>query len=151
MSNEPRFTSDVGSYPRQSPQGRPERGGRRRTLMVVAVSVSGALLAGGLLVGAGLVVAVGLNVMGDEWVCSDGEAPGGIPGSYSNCYVEGSTLPAGVTWDPFGNRPMPYNCDKDGWVAIERSVTHAGVADDERDCVREGTDLPGRWHITDDS
>ena len=107
----------------------------------------GVLLAGCLIVGAGLVVAFGFNVMGDEWVCSDGEAPAGAHGLYDNCYAGGSTLPAGVTWDPFGNRPMPYNCKKDGWAAIERTVTHRGVPNVEKDCVREGTDLPSRWHI----
>ena len=147
MSNQPRFTSDGGTYPRRSAERRPERGGRRRTFAIVALSVSGVLLAGGLMVGAGLVVAFGFNVMGDEWVCSEGEAPAGAHGLYDNCYAEGSTLPAGVTWDPFGNRPMPYNCKKDGWAAIERTVTHRGVPNVEKDCVREGTDLPSRWHI----
>ena len=41
---------------------------------------------------------------------------------------------------------MPYNCDKDGWVPIERTVSRRGVTDVEQDCVREGTELPGRWH-----
>ncbi len=87
-----------------------------------------------------------VNPMGDEWVCSDGEAPAGVPGHYNACYREGSMLPAGLTWDPFGNRPMPENCDKDGWVAIERTVRHRAGSDVEHDCVREGTELPGHWH-----
>ena len=147
MSNEPRFTREIGPYPRHGPEGRPGHGGRRRTLMVVALSVSGVLLAGSLIVGVGLVVAFNLNLMGDEWVCSDGEAPAGPHGVDHNCYRVGSTLPEGVTWDPSGNRPMPYNCHKDGWVAIERTVTHRGVSNVEQDCVREGTDLPSRWHL----
>jgi len=45
MSNQPRFTSDGGTYPRRSAERRPERGGRRRTFAIVALSVSGVLLA----------------------------------------------------------------------------------------------------------
>ena len=56
----------------------------------------------------------------------------------------------GYEWDPFGNRPMPYNCDKDGWVHIERPLRSKGGSDVEQDCVREGTELPGRWHTADE-
>jgi hypothetical protein len=95
-----------------------------------------------LLVAAGVLAACGVvNPVSDEWVCSEGKAPAG-----NDCYREGSTLPPGVAWHPFGNRPLPYNCDKDGWVLIERPVTRRGVSDEVQDCVREGTELPGRWH-----
>jgi hypothetical protein len=113
-----------------------------------------ALIGVGVLVGCGLVVGSGfallhsLDPMGDEWVCSDGEAPGGIPGNYNQCYREDESLPKGVVWDPFGNRPMPYNCDKDGWVPIQRTVHRRGASDVEQECVREGTELPGRWRVT---
>jgi hypothetical protein len=117
------------------------------TAVKVALSIAGVLVTAALVVGAGLGILFSFNPMGDEWVCSDGEAPAGADGFYNDCYDEGSTLPPGLAWDPFGNRPMPYNCDKDGWVLIERTVTRRGVLDDEQDCVREGTDLPGRWQV----
>ena len=78
-----------------------------------------------------------VDPMGDEWQCSDGEAPAG-----NACYRLDEPLPAGVHWDPLGNRPMPYNCDKDGWVPIARTAKDGDVV---KDCVREGTDLPARW------
>ena len=101
----------------------------------------------GQVVGLGLVALYAFNPMGNEWVCSDGEAPAGADGFYNACYVEGSTLPPGVTWDPFGNRPMSSNCDQDGWLLVERTVNRRGASDVEQDCVREGTDLSGQWHF----
>jgi hypothetical protein len=101
-------------------------------------------------VAGGFAVLYAVNPMGDEWVCSEGEAPAGPKGRYNNCYDEGSELPKGAEWDPFGNRPMPFNCDKDGWVLIERDVRRGGSAAVEQDCVDEGTDLPGRWRIADE-
>ena len=91
-----------------------------------------------------------VNPMGDEWHCSDGEAPAGKPPSYSGCYDTDKPLPRGLQWDPWGNRPMPYNCDKDGWMLIERIPRGGQPADVEEDCVREGTELPGRWHPVDE-
>jgi hypothetical protein len=145
MSDLPRYTDDLEAFPGGPQPGRPAPGGRKRAL-VVALSVVGALVAGGVVVAAGLTLVQGLNPVGNEWICSDGEAPAGPSGRYNNCYVLGSTLPPGVEWDPFGNRPMPYNCDKAGGMQIERTVTRRGVSDTEQDCVREGTELPGRWH-----
>ena len=145
MSNQPRYTRDVEAYPRQSHEGRSEPS-RRTAAIKVALIAAGVLVACSLVVGTGIALLYGLNPMGDEWVCSDGEAPAGTVGRYHQCYPENSALPPGVVWDPFGNRPMPYNCDKDGWVPIERAVNPRGAADVEQDCVREGTDLPSRWH-----
>ena len=52
--------------------------------------------------------------------------------------AEGSELPAGYRWDPWGNRPLASNCSRDGWVP----VVHPRHGED---CVREGTDLPEGW------
>ena len=82
----------------------------------MALIAVGVLLGCGLVVGSGFALLYAFDPMGDEWVCSDGEAPGGTHGHYNQCYPEDTPLPAGIVWDPFGNRPMPYNCDKDGWV-----------------------------------
>jgi hypothetical protein len=150
MTDDPRHLPEIEPYPGQPHEGRPESGGRPRAVLVAVAIATGILLAGGVLVGAGYALLWGLNPMGDEWVCSQGEAPAGAGGPGGACYPEGSTLPPGVHWDPFGNRPMPYNCDKDGWVLIERTVTRHGGTDVEQDCVREGTDLPGAWHLADD-
>jgi hypothetical protein len=149
MSHEARYPDDIEAYPRHQQEGRPETRSRRQALGVWVLVTVGFCGACALLVVAGVGLIYGLNPMGDEWVCSEGEAPAGAGGAGGACYVEGSTLPAGVEWEPFGNRPMPYNCDKDGWVLIERTV-RIGLPDLERDCVREGTDLPGRWHIVRD-
>jgi hypothetical protein len=119
--------------------------GRRGTAVTVGLLVAGVVAACGVLAAGGFAVLYAFNPMGDEWVCSEGEAPAGPPGRYNNCYDEGAKLPDGAQWDPFGNRPMPSNCDKDGWVQIERPVKRGGGAGVEQDCVREGTDLPGRW------
>ncbi len=147
MSDQPRYTSDVEAYPRPFHEGLPEPSRRRAAVQVTLIAV-GVLLGCGLVVGSGFALLYAFDPMGDEWVCSDGEAPGGTHGRYNQCYPEDTPLPAGIVWDPFGNRPMPYNCDKDGWVPIERTVTRRGVTDVEQDCVREGTELPGRWHLT---
>jgi hypothetical protein len=134
-------------YPRQPHEGIPEPSRPIRTLRA-------ALALGGILLGLAAVMATGVgllwaaNPMGDEWVCSDGEAPAGQPGRYNQCFDEDAQLPPGFDWDPFGNRPMSYNCDKDGWLLIERPVR--GGADTEQDCAREGTELPGLWHPAED-
>ena len=146
MSHEPRYTDHVEAYPRAPHEGRPEPS-RRTAAIQVALIATGILVGCGLVVGGGFALLYAFNPMGDEWICSDGEAPGGVHGRYNQCYPEDEPLPTGVVWDPFGNRPMPYNCDKDGWVPIERTVSRRGVTDVEQDCVREGTELPGRWRV----
>ena len=149
MSNQPRYTGDVEAYPRQPHEGLPGPSPRRTAVTVALIGVS-VLVGCGLVAGSGFALLYAFNPMGDEWVCSDGEAPGGKHGRYNQCYVEDEPLPPGVVWDPFGNRPMPYNCDKDGWMLIERPVSRRGVADVEQDCVREDTALPGRWRIAEE-
>lgn len=144
MSDESRYTGGLEGYPSHPPEGRPQRSGRSRALRF-GIWATAALVACGLVAGAAVGILSAFNPMGDEWICSEGEAPAGADGFYNRCFPEGSTLPAGVTWDPFGNRPMPYNCDKRGWVRIERTVSSAAGSDVEKDCVREGTDLPGAW------
>lgn len=145
MDDQRHYSDGIPPLPAQPDQGRPGPSARRRVLVVLG-TVTGVLVACAVVVAGGLALLRGLNPMGDEWVCSDGEAPAGANGFYNDCYVEGSTLPPGIEWDPFGNRPMPYNCDKDGWVQIERTVTRRGVSETEQDCVREGTELPDAWH-----
>jgi hypothetical protein len=72
----------------------------------------------------------------DEWRCSMGEAPAEFRGGGSDCFVDGSTLPAGATWDPLGNRP--YSCDgRRGWTVIHRGQ--------EGDCLRDSRKLPAGW------
>ena len=81
----------------------------------------------GLVLGVGLAVAGGytlllyaFNPVADEWQCSEGEAPADHRSGGAACFAEGSELPKGYRWDPLGNRPMGYNCDKRGWVEIEQ-------------------------------
>ncbi|MCW2817084.1 MAG: hypothetical protein JWN84_4539 [Nocardioides sp.] len=130
--------SGIGAYPAR-PSDRPRNRTRRSRRMIAAACVAGAVLLAGVVVGAGAAVLHAFNPVGDEWVCSQGEAPAG-----NSCYPEGAELPPGVTWDPLGNRPMSYNCDKDGWVQIARDVVEGS------DCMREGTAVPKGWHIASD-
>lgn len=111
---------------------------RRRT--IVAACVAGAVLVAGIVIGGGALVLHAFNPVGDEWVCSQGEAPA----SDSSCHPEGAELPPGVSWDPLGNRPMSYNCEGDEWVQIERG---AGL---ESDCIAEGTAVPEGWRVVPD-
>lgn len=149
MDDESRYTGGLEGYPSHAPEGRPGPRGRRRAV-TVGLWVTAVLVAGGLVAGAAVGILYAFNPVGDEWVCSDGETPAGVEGAYSQCFRDGSTLPAGFTWDPLGNRPMPYNCDKRGWVRIERAVATSAGADVERDCVRKGTTLPGGWRVARD-
>jgi hypothetical protein len=121
--------------------------GRRGTAATVGLLVAGVVATCGLLLAGGFAVLYAFNPVGDEWVCSEGEAPAGPKGRYNSCFETGAPLPEGAEWDPFGNRPMPGNCDKDGWVRIERHAARGDSTEMEEDCVREGTDLPGRWRV----
>lgn len=112
--------------------------GRSRRRVGVVAAIAGLTLFSCLAIGAGVTAVYAMNPLADEWQCSQGEAPAG-----NSCYPEGSTLPPGVRWDPFGNRPMSYNCDKDGWVQIERDDING------TDCIREGTAVPRGWHVAD--
>ena len=124
-------------YPRPGPEGRPEPTGWRRWAGILLIPL---LVVGGLSTTAalGLGLLYAMNPMGDEWQCSEGEAPAG-----NACYPEGEPLPAGVQWDPLGNRPMSYNCDKDGWGLIEPDGS------DQQDCLNDDLPLPGGWHRVD--
>ena len=62
----------------------------------------------------------------------------------SACFAEGAELPKGCRWDPLGNRPLSYNCDKDGWVEIEQVRGH------DTDCMAEGTRMPDGWRAVPD-
>jgi hypothetical protein len=126
--------SDQSPYPRPGPEGVPEPTGWRRwthRLLVPVLVLAGLALIP--LVAVGFLHAV--DPMGDEWQCSDGEAPAG-----NACYPLDQPLPPGIHWDPLGNRPMPYNCDKDGWTQIERDGT------DEQDCLDDDLPMPAGWH-----
>lgn len=136
-------------YPRQPRAGVPEPTGRRRVLRMVLV-VAGVLAGAAVSVAAAFGLLWAVNPMGDEWQCSDGEAPAGVPGRYNQCFEEDEPLPAGYEWDPWGNRPLSHNCDKRGWMLVERTVPGRRGSEVEQDCVREGTDLPGRWRPADD-
>ena len=133
-------------YPRQPQEGIPGPPFRKRILRRALTGVAAvAVLAGMVGLFFGLLYAI--NPVGDEWICSEGEAPATGPGNYSSCFRTDESLPPGVEWDPFGNRPMSYNCDKDGWVLIERPSGVGGAGNAEEDCVREGTELPGGWRL----
>lgn len=125
-------------YPRPGPEGIPEPTGWRRWAPHVVIPV---LVVAGVAAIAGLVLGFlwAVNPVGDEWVCSDGEIPAG-----NDCYREGEPLPAGVTPDPLGNRPMPYNCDKDGWTLIEHDRR------DLQECLNDDLPLPRGWHVAED-
>lgn len=113
-------------------------GGRRRWLPWTLVLL-GVVAVAGTVVGLGLTFFYFMNPVGDEWQCSDGEAPAG-----NDCHPIDQPLPAGVTWDPLGNRPMPYNCDKDGWTPIAHDRR------DLRDCLNDGLPMPVGWHEVED-
>lgn len=117
--------------------------GRTRSVLVVVAWVSACVVVAGALAVGGLVALLYLaNPVGDEWACSQGESPAGRNGLYSQCFEDGSDLPAGFTWDPLGNRPLANNCDRRGWELAEQTVVTDGVAEVQQECVRNGTDLP---------
>ena len=107
----------------------------------------------GLVLGAAVVVALGtltlyaFNPLADEYVCSEGEVPGGPapvrPGQGNACYIPGE-LPKGFEADPLGNRPMSYNCDKAGYRLIEQEPA---IGDGE--CIADETPIPSGWVVSD--
>lgn len=138
---------------------RPPRAARETEVMTnprpaLRFGVGSLLAAGvaGLVLGVGVAVAGGYvlltyadNPMADEWQCSEGEAPADHRSGGAACFEEGAELPKGYEWDPLGNRPLSYNCDKDGWVQIEQI---RGVGD--MDCIAEGTEVPRGWQVISD-
>lgn len=101
-------------------------------------ALAGAAVAASLLVISMLVyrfVYLGVPLL-DEWQCSDGESPAEWPSGGSACFPEGGDLPAGATWDPFGNRPLSCH-GRRGWTVI-----HRGLAED---CLRNGHQVPEGW------
>lgn len=121
-------------YPRQVNGGAPEPSKWRRWAdrSLVTLLIIGGFAAVPAL---GYALLQGLNPMGDEWVCSEGEAP-----ASDGCHRTDEDLPAGVQWDPLGNRPMPYNCDKDGWTLIEHDRREI------QDCLSVHLPVPVGWH-----
>ena len=142
--------SDIEAYPRQPHEGLPEPS-RRAHIVKTTLTIVGVLAGLGLVIATCFGVLIyAFNPVADEWHCSDGEAPAGNHGSYGGCHDKDKPLPRGYEWDPFGNRPIASNCDKDGWVLIERPVRGKGVGNTLEDCVREGTDLPGSWRLVEE-
>lgn len=85
----------------------------------------------------------------DEWHCSEGEAPYFTEQGGSACAHEGSALPRGAKWDPFGNRPFICS-SRWGWtevVSIDRQ--HDAVAAWSTDCVKDGDPIPDGWRTAD--
>ena len=123
-------------------------GQQRRTIAIVlgTIATTAALAVGAFFL---LVAFLGDDLV-DEWHCSDGEAPAGEAPFYNHCFREGADLPAGYTWDPYGNRPMSYNCDKSGWKKVTRPPTDPQSASREDDCLREDTPLPAGWSLRED-
>lgn len=124
----------MDTYPRPGPEGTPDPTGWRRWRMPALVA---ALVLTGLATAAGLGLALlwAMNPLADEWVCAEGEAPAG-----NACYRTDRPLPDGLEWDPLGNRPMPSNCDKDGWTLIEHDRR------DLQECLSDDLPMPQGWH-----
>lgn len=134
------YSGPAASEPALSGATRPNRRLRARSAVTVTLAVVAGLAAtAGLVLGGQALVVMAVNPVGDEWQCGQGYAPADHVSGGSACFAEGSQLPHGYAWHPWGNRPMSYNCDKDGWVEIARGNDY------EFDCVREGTDLPKNW------
>lgn len=111
------------------------------------MAVVAVLVVGGSVVGAAVALLHAFNPVADEWHCVEGQAPAGVDGFYNECFRTDRPLPQGYGWDPYGNRPMAYNCDEDGWILVARPYTRGRATEYERDCVREGTALPPRWRL----
>ena len=139
QSNSPDHHEPTPAYPRPGPEGVPEPSGWRRWARIAVIPAS--ILVG---IAVAAFLALGLlwavNPMGDEWVCSDGEAPATTPQGGSMCFRTDQPLPTDIPWewDPLGNRPMSYNCDKDGWTLIERG--------EDQDCLNDHLPMPKGWH-----
>ena len=129
-----------------STPGSPADTGRTRRTIVRAFLV---LVVGvAAVAGAGYFVLWAFNPVGDEYVCSEGEVPGGqapvAPGEGNDCYTPGE-LPDGVEADPFGNRPMSYNCDKDGFRLVVK--TDGRGAGEVTECIADETEIPSGWAL----
>ena len=106
---------------------------RRRSAMVASAVLIPVLI----VVGVSLYLFVYQGApLWDEWYCSKGEAPVDFDDGGRACLSKGSTLPAGGTWDPLGNRP--FSCEgRRGWTVIHR--------DGAEDCLRDGLAMPEGW------
>ena len=124
---------------------------RRRRLLVIAGVVAGLLIASAAVAGLGYAALMAFNPMGDEYVCSEGEVPGGRapvgPGEGNNCYIPGK-LPRGIEADPFGNRPMAFNCDKSGYRLVVK--TEGKRASEHEECIADETEIPSGWALSDE-
>lgn len=109
----------------------------RRIVLIIAVIVALPVLGVGVV--GGYLWVSGTPLI-DEWECVDGEAPYVYPDGGSACAKEGSELPPGATWDPFGNRPFECH-DRWGWTEVVRS----DAAGDGYDCVKKGEPIPAGW------
>jgi hypothetical protein len=81
-------------YPRPGPEGLPEPTGWRRLARgsVIPLAILGGLAT---IAGLGFAFLWAMNPMGDEWVCSDGEAP-----ARNACYRLDQPLPPGPDLGP---------------------------------------------------
>lgn len=131
-------------FPAPSHPSQPPRQGHSTLWWVGLIT----LLASPLLLAGGYVgyLAVSGTPFLDEWQCSDGEAPYVYDEGGSACAKEGSPLPEGARWDPFGNRPM-FCTDRWGWVEVE--PVRPDPDDPRTDCVRKGDDIPDGWRRVD--
>ncbi len=138
---DPSFGSSVAPTPRLE---------RSRLLWIVLGVVVGLVVGAAVVVGGGYVLLQAFNPVGDEYVCSEGETPGGKipvpPGGGNDCYREGN-FPRGYEADPLGNRPMSYNCDKDGYRLIDKTTGRG--AGNVSECIADDTDIPDGWSLSD--
>ncbi|CAM3353961.1 hypothetical protein NODU109028_13190 [Nocardioides dubius] len=134
-------TPPVSPFPASDRPSPPPRKGRstRWWVAISLVALSPLLAIGGF---AGWLMISGTPLI-DEWQCSDGEAPYVYPEGGSACAKEGSQLPKGASWDPFGNRPLSCH-DRWGWVEVE--PVRPDPDDPRTDCVRKGEPIPEGWH-----
>lgn len=130
------------TQPPSPPPHVPGAGPHRSVLKIVLWVLAGAVALGALAVGGLFALLYFANPLGDEWVCSQGETPAGTDGFYNQCFKDGADLPQGFTWDPLGNRPMSYNCDKHGWMIAHQTVITDGTSEVVDECVRSDTELP---------
>lgn len=114
--------------------------------------VLGVLLTAGVVVGGGFLLLNAFNPLADEYQCSQGEVPVGpapvAPGEGTAGCFQPDAIPRGMEADPFGNRPLSSNCDKDAYRLVTR--TEGRGADNLEDCISVDTEIPSGWGLSAD-
>ncbi len=79
----------------------------------------------------------------DEFQCSEGEAPAGTDNFFNTCQSLYADLPAGMAWDPLGNRPLECKGRSD-WFEVRPTSAQNGS---ETDCYTAYALLPEGWEL----